>query len=197
MLSRSLGERSVFFLCPTVSTLTLFVCYVVTLCCVCTCLAPPAMWTIMVIAARKHTSRNTRAHTHGHFPAELPFSDLMCVWGPDGIAMGGLLRSVSCSVSGLSLGSPGLTEEKACSQLRPRGTVTNVQFTAMHSASSSSADAGKNLCTSFPWSWAVRLFHMWTSWIVLAPVMFLCLLNLLILMRWHHVFVCVCVCVFK
>lgn len=69
------------------------------------------MWALIVIGTCRHTLRRKQTHTHGHTPAVLPFSSLMCVWGPDGVTMGGLLRFVSCSASSLSFGNPCLVEE--------------------------------------------------------------------------------------
>lgn len=90
-------------------------------------------------ACRADTHRSGHTHTHkfGHFPAALPFSSLMCVWGPDGVAVGGLICGGSQSSSSLRIGSRWLAVEGEPAASYPskwQWQVYNSQLCTQHRA---------------------------------------------------------------
>ena len=137
-----------------------------------------------------HTFRHKHTHTFGHFPAELPLSSLMCVWGPDGVAVGGLICGASCSaIAVLGFASLGRLLGES---LRPVTPLSYNGKCTIHShALSGQLCCGSrvNLSISFCGSRAVGLFVTWL-WIitVLMWLLALCVLASAVLMQLSHVF---------
>ncbi len=146
---------------------------------------------------QNQTQTHTHTHTCGHFPAVLPFSSLMCVWGPDGVAAGGLIHSASRSASSLSFGLPWLVVEGEPAASYPsewQWQVYNSRLCAQHLALLWLQD---KLVYFFLWEPScVVVWHFFVNYnsVIMTLVMFLCLLALFFLPFWcsYHMFSCLC-----